>query len=60
MIGHARSPIRTSPRSTVTASTSAPSRRAAIAASFAWTSRHASSTAFPISTDERLAEVCWS
>ena len=60
MIGHARSPIRTSPRSTVTASTSTPSSRAAIAASFAWTSRHASSTAFPISTDERLADVCWS
>jgi hypothetical protein len=28
--------------------------------SFAWMSRQAASTALPISTDDRLAEVCWS
>ena len=36
------------------------SSRAAIARSLAWTSRQASRTALPMSTDERLAEVCWS
>ena len=41
-------------------SSSTASSRAAIARSFAWTSRQALRTALPISTDERLAEVCWS
>ena len=36
------------------------SSRAAIVRSFAWTSRQASRTELPISTDDRLADVCWS
>ena len=37
-----------------------PRAAAAIARSFAWTSRQACRTALPIRTEDRLADVCWS
>ncbi len=58
--GFRLSPMRTSPPSIPTAASSTPPSSAAIVRSFAWMSRQAASTALPISTDDRLAEVCWS
>ena len=59
-IGRTRSPIRTSPRRRRSPSSSTHSSRAAIARSLAWTSRQPFRTAVPMSTDDRLADVCWS
>ena len=51
---------RTTPSVTVTSAASTPWSRAAIAASCAWIDRQAESTALPMRTVEREADVCWS
>jgi len=48
------------PRSTVMSDSATPWSRAAIARSCDWIDRQAISTELPISTVDRLAEVCWS
>ena len=60
MIVNSRSGSRTTPPSTVICDSSRSCSRAAIVRIWAWTDRQALSTALPISTVDRLADVCWS